>query len=221
MSEQLVLNVEARSDLGKGASRRLRRLADKVPAVIYGDNKEPASIQMSHKDIHKLLENEASYSSVLTISMDGQEQPAILKGLQRHPAKDRIMHADFLRVDPNKKIHVNVPLHFANEAGSTGVKMQGGIVSHSATDIEVSCLPGDLPEYIEIDMTEIELGQIVHLSDIVLPKGVESIALSHGADHDLPVAQIIAPKGEKIDEEAEGEAAEDGEGGDEEAASEE
>ncbi len=217
MSEQLVLNAEARSDLGKGASRRLRRLADKVPAVIYGDNKEPASIQITHKDIHKLQENEAFYSSVVSINVDGQAQPAILKDLQRHPARDRIMHADFLRVDPNKKIHVNVPLHFANEAGCTGVKMQGGIVSHSATDIEVSCLPGDLPEYIEIDMTAVELGQIVHLSDIILPKGVESIALSHGADHDLPVAQIIAPKGEKAEAEAEDEA----EGGDEEAASEE
>ena len=195
MSEQIVLNAEVRNDQGKGASRRLRRIEKKVPAIIYGDNKEPEAIQCQHKELHKLQENEAFFSSVITINVGGQEQHAIIKDMQRHPAKDLIVHADFLRVDPNKKIIVNVPLHFINELACHGVKMQGGLISHAATDIEVSCLPGNLPEYIEVDMLNVKLGDIVHLSDITLPEGVESIALSHGEDHDLPIVQILAPKG--------------------------
>jgi len=210
MSDQFELNAEVREDLGKGASRRLRRLADHVPAIIYGGDKDPQPLTLIRKDLEKALENEAFYSHVLTINVGKDKQKAILKDLQRHPARESVMHADFLRVDENRAIKVHVPIHFINEEKSHGVKTQGGIVQHQETDIEVQCLPGDIPEYIEVDMLEVEIGQIIHLSDITLPKGVTSVALALGEDHDLAVASIIAPKGgsEAEDEEAEAEAGE-------------
>ena len=212
MSDQFELKAEVREDLGKGASRRLRRLADHVPAIIYGGDKDPQPLTLIRKDLEKALENEAFYSHVLTINVGKDKQKAILKDLQRHPARESVMHADFLRVDENRAIKVHVPIHFINEDKSHGVKTQGGIVQHQETDIEVQCLPGDIPEYIEVDMLEVEIGQIIHLSDITLPEGVTSVALALGEDHDLAVASIIAPKGgsEAEDEEAEA-AAEAGE----------
>ena len=195
MSDAFDLNAEPREDKGKGASRRLRRLADQIPAIIYGGNLDPQPLTLIRKDLEKALENEAFYSHVLTIDVAGDRQKAILKDLQRHPAKDRVMHADFLRVDDKVAIKVHVPIHFVNEETSIGVKMQGGIVQHQLTDIEVQCLPGDIPEYIEVDMQDVETGQIVHLSDVTLPAGVTSVALSLGEDHDLAVASVLAPKG--------------------------
>ena len=142
--------------------------------------------------------------------MGSDAQKAILKDLQRHPAKNRVMHADFLRVDENTAVKVNVPIHFINEEKSHGVRMEGGIIQHQVTDIEVSCLPGDIPEYVEVDMLEIKIGDIIHLSDIQLPDGVTSVALALGEDHDLAVASIIAPRGSSdADAEAELEAAAD------------
>jgi len=188
------LNAKVREDMGKGASRRLRRLADEIPAIIYGGKKAPQNISMLHKDLAHALENEAFYSHVIVINVDGKAEDVIIKDLQRHPAKARILHADFLRVDKNQKLTVRAPLHFINEDNCVGVKMQGGVISHSMTELEISCLPADLPEYLEVDMTEVEIDQIVHISDIKLPKGVESVALSHGEDHDLPVAAIHKPK---------------------------
>ena len=215
MSDQFEVQAELREDMGKGASRRLRRLADKVPAIIYGGDKEPQSLTLIRKDIEKSLENEAFYSHVLAVNVAGDVQKAILKDLQRHPAKDTVMHADFLRVDDKVAIKVNVPIHFLNEETCHGVKMQGGMIQHQATDIEVSCLPADIPEYIEVDMLEVETGQIVHLSDVTLPAGVTSVALALGEDHDLAIASVIAPKGGSDDEEVEAadageEAAEEG-----------
>ena len=211
------LNAEVREDMGKGASRRLRRLADKVPAIIYGGDKEPQSLTLVRKDIEKSLENEAFYSHVLSVNVGGDVQKAILKDLQRHPAKDSVMHADFLRVDDKVALKVHVPIHFLNEEACHGVKMQGGMIQHQATDIEVSCLPGDIPEYIEVDMLEVETGQIVHLSDVTLPEGVSSVALALGEDHDLAIASVLAPKGGSDDEveaaapaEEAGDAAEEG-----------
>jgi len=207
------LNAKSREDMGKGASRRLRRLADEIPAIIYGGKKDPQSISLLHKDLAHALENEAFYSHVVTINVDGKTEDVILKDLQRHPAKARILHADFLRINKKQKLTVRAPLHFINEDISVGVKTQGGVVSHSMTELEISCLPANLPEYIEVDMTEVEIDQIVHISDIKLPKGVESVALSHGDDHDLPVAAIHKPKAvveeeptEAVDDAAEGEA---------------
>ena len=195
MSDQFELHAEVREDLGKGASRRLRRLADHVPAIIYGGDKDPQPLTLIRKDLEKALENEAFYSHVLTINVGKDKQKAILKDLQRHPARESVMHADFLRVNENKAIKVNVPIHFINEEKSYGVKTQGGIVQHQETDIEVQCLPSKIPEYIEVDMLKVEIGQIIHLSDITLPEGVASVALALGEDHDLAVASIIAPRG--------------------------
>jgi large subunit ribosomal protein L25 len=195
MSDQFELNAEVREDLGKGASRRLRRLADQVPAIIYGGDKDPQPLTLIRKDLEKALENEAFYSHVLTINVGNDSQKAILKDLQRHPARESVMHADFLRVNENKPVKVHVPIHFLNEAKAYGVKTEGGIVQHQETDIEVQCLPKDIPEYIEVDLLNTRVGDIIHLSDVTLPAGVSAVALGLGEDHDLAIASIIAPRG--------------------------
>jgi large subunit ribosomal protein L25 len=220
MSDQFEVQAELREDTGKGASRRLRRLAGKVPAIIYGGDKDPQSLTLVRKDIEKSLENEAFYSQVLEVNVAGEVQKAILKDLQRHPAKNNVMHADFLRIDEKVAIKVNVPIHFLNEEDCAGVKMEGGMIQHQATDIEVSCLPGDIPEYIEVDMLEVITGQIIHLSEVTLPEGVISVALSLGEDHDLAIASVVAPKGTS-DEDEETVEVEEGESEGEEGDSEE
>ncbi|MEH6551447.1 MAG: 50S ribosomal protein L25/general stress protein Ctc [Pseudomonadales bacterium] len=194
MSDSIVIEATVRTDLGKGASRRLRRIAGLMPAIIYGGTEDPVSISIPHKDILRQTTNEAFFASVLEIKVDGKVIPAIIKDLQRHPAKLALLHADFLRVDMKKDIHVHVPLHFTNEEACHGVKMQGGRIQHSMIEMEISCLPGILPEYLEVDMTDVELGQVLHISDVKLPEGVTSIALSHGEDHDLPIVTVVAPK---------------------------
>lgn len=203
MSESFEIQAESRNDLGKGASRRLRRNENKMPAVIYGGGQAAESITLIRKDFEKQLESESFYTSILDVIVDGKHENAILKDMQRHPAKGFPMHADFLRVEANKPIKVHVPLHFINESKAQGVKIGGGMVQHQATDIEVQCLPKDIPEFIEVDMLNVDLGDIVHLSDLTLPEGVVSTALALGEDHDLAIASIIAPRGSKA---AEGEA---------------
>ena len=188
MTVEFALNAEVRSDLGKGASRRLRRNVAMVPAVIYGGEKAPQSISLLAKELAKLLENEAAYSHVLTLNVAGSNESVLIKALQRHPAKGFVMHADFVRVIAGQKLTAHVPLHFLNQETSVGVKQQGGEVSHTLVEVEVSCLPQDLPEFIEVDMAAVEIGQILHLSDLKLPKGVELVALAHG--NDLAVANI-------------------------------
>ena len=192
MTVEFALNAEVRSDLGKGASRRLRRNVSMVPAVIYGGDKAPQSISLLAKDLAKLLENEAAFSHVLTLNVAGTNESVVIKALQRHPAKGFVLHADFVRVVAGQKLNAHVPLHFINEATSVGVKQQGGEVSHTISEVEVSCQPQDLPEFIEVDLAKVEVGQIVHLSDIKLPKGVELVALAHG--NDLAVANIHASR---------------------------
>jgi len=207
MSDQFELQAEVREDMGKGASRRLRRLADQVPAIIYGGKKDPQPLTLVRKDLEKALENEAFYSHVLSIKVGKTKEKAILKDLQRHPARDSVMHADFMRVDDKVAIKVHVPIHFMNEETSIGVKTEGGIVQHQTTDIEILCLPADIPEYIEVDMAEVATGQIIHLSDVILPEKVTSVALALGEDHDLAIASIIAPRGVSEEEEEEAAAA--------------
>ena len=206
-TQDFVLHATAREDKGKGASRRLRHQG-LVPSVIYGGTKNPQSISIIGKDFLKQLENEAFYSHIVTLDVDGKTEDVILKDLQRHPAKPVLMHADFLRVSKNQKLTTRVPLHFINEATSVGVKTQGGIVSHTMTDLEINCLPADLPEFIEVDVADLELDGIIHLSDLILPKGVESVALAHGVDHDLPVASIHKPKGVATEDEGSAEESE-------------
>lgn len=218
MSDQFEVIAEIREDMGKGSSRRLRRLADKIPAIIYGGKKDAQPLTIIRKDLEKSLENEAFFSHVLAVNVGGDVQKAILKDLQRHPARNSVMHADFLRVDDKVAIKVHIPIHFLNEEDCEGVKMQGGMIQHQATDVEVQCLPGDIPEYIEVDMLKVETGQIIHLSEISLPAGVTSVALALGEDHDLAIASVVAPKGTSEDEDeaaaadADEDAAEEGDG---------
>jgi len=203
MSDQFELQAELREDKGKGSSRRLRRLADQIPAIVYGAGKDPKPLTLIRKDLEKALENEAFYTNVLTINVGKSKEKAILKDLQRHPAKDMVMHADFLRVDEKVEIKMTIPLHFINEDTCKGVKLDGGMIQHQVTEIDVLCLPSNIPEYIEVDMAEREIGDIVHLSDITLPEHVTSIDLRLGEEHDLALASVQAPKVElEIDDEA-------------------
>ena len=218
MSDQFELHAEARIDLGKGASRRLRRLADLIPAIIYGGAKDPQPLSLIRKDVEKALENEALYSHVLTVNIGKAKEKAIIKDMQRHPAKNNITHIDFLRVDDKVALKLHVPIHFLNETACYGVKTQGGMIQHQATDIEVLCLPADIPTFIAVDMMNVETGQIIHLSDITLPAGVASVALALGEDHDLAVASVIAPKGgDEADDLDDAPAAEDAANGEPEA----
>ena len=197
------LNAELRTDKGKGASRRLRRNADMIPAILYGAGQDPLSLTLAHKDIHKACQSEAFFSHIITINADGNSQQAIVKDLQRHPAKDRIMHADFLRIQMDQAITVEVPLHFLNEDSCLGVRQGGGNVSHNMTSIEISCLPGDLPEYIEVDIEEMDLGDAIHISGLKLADGLSIPSLQQGEDHDHVVVSVNAPKRtEGLDEDA-------------------
>ena len=209
MSTNFTINAKSREDTGKGASRRLRRLTDEVPAIIYGGKKDAEKISILHKDLTKALENDAVYSSIISLAIDGKAEDTIIKDIQRHPAKQIILHMDFLRVSKTTKLQTRVPLNFINEDICVGVKLGGGLIAHTMTDIEVSCLPKDLPESIDVDMAEVDVGQIVHLSDLTLPEGVESVSLSQGADYDLTVATVNKQKAVEIDEPSESESTED------------
>jgi large subunit ribosomal protein L25 len=194
MSANFELNAEPRTDVGKGASRRLRRLSNLVPAVIYGADKDAQSISLLQKDIQKALENEAFYSHIITVKTGKHKDEVILKDVQRHPAKNRIMHVDFLRISKDRKLTVNVPIHFINEKTCIGVKQSGGAISHMMTEIQIECLPANLPEFIEIDVEHLDLGDALHLSDITTPEGVDIVALTHGTPNDQTVAAVHATR---------------------------
>ncbi|MBW7472822.1 50S ribosomal protein L25/general stress protein Ctc [Marinobacter sp. M216] len=211
MSQEFVIEAFPRDDQGRGASRRLRREERKIPAIIYGGKKDATPVAIWHNELKKALENEAFFSHVLTIELNGKKESVILKDLQRHPYKPILTHADFLRVDKDHEIHVNVPLHFINEETAPAIKLQGGVANHQINEVEVICLPQNLPEFIEVDMSSVDMDQVVHLSDLKLPEGVRVAALLQGEDHDLPVVAIHKPRGAKADEEAEeGEEGEEG-----------
>ena len=193
-AKEFELNCTVRTDLGKGASRRLRRLDNNIPAVLYGGSEDPVSLTIAHKDIIKATENEAFFSHIITLNVDKKKQKAVIKALQRHPAKPFIMHADFQRVSDNEEITVNVPIHFLNEDKCAGVKTGGGSIIKTLNEIEIHCFPKDLPEFIEVDMLLLEIGEAVHLADITLPTGVASVALASG--NDLSVATVQAPRAE-------------------------
>ena len=196
MATDFQLNAKARTDVGKGASRRLRRLAGQLPAIVYGGDKAPLMINVPHKDLTKALEDERFYSHIISLVVEGSgTESVVLKALQRHPAKPQLLHADFLRVDATHSITMRVPLHFTNAEKSVGVRLGGGSISHAISELEIRCLPKDLPEFIEVDLTDLNLGEIIHISELTLPAGVESVQLSHGADHDLPVVSVLAPRG--------------------------
>ena len=197
MSDQIELTAKLRTDMGKGASRRLRRIAELVPAVMYGAGKDAVSLSIAHKDLKKATENEAFFSQIVAIRTDNEVTQVIIKDLQRHPAKDRILHADFFRVRMDEAIEVEVPFHFLNEEECPGVKLHNGLVSHNMTSIEISCLPGDLPEYIEVDIGHMDIGDAIHMSELKLPAGLEIPELKLGEDHDQIVVSIHERQAEK------------------------
>jgi len=210
MANEFELNAELRTDLGKGASRRLRRNAGMVPAILYGAGKEPVSMSITQRDLEKSCENEAFFAHIITLSVAGENENAIVKALQRHPSNNQIMHADFLRVQMDQEIHVDVPLHFLNEEDCVGVKQDGGMISHVMTSLQISCLPGNLPEFIAVDVADINLGSSLHMSDLVLPEGVTVPELSLGEDHDQVVVSVVTTRATLEDIEIE--EAEDAEG---------
>lgn len=183
-----ILNAQARTDLGKGASRRLRH-ALSIPAVVYGGDKAAESVTILAKEIAKLFENEAAFSHVIELNVDGAKQNVVVKAMQRHPSKGIILHADFVRVVAGQKLTAVVPVHFVNEEAPV---KKGGEISHTLNEIEVSCEAKDLPEFIEVDLANAEIGTIIHLSDLKAPKGVEFVALAHGDDK--AVANVHAPR---------------------------
>ncbi len=191
MSE-FTLNAQARNDLGKGASRRLRRNANLIPAVVYGAGKEPASISLETREVAKLLLNDAAYSSILSLNIDGQKENVLIKALQRHPAKSFLLHSDFIRVVAGQKLTTLVPVLLLNEDTCVGAKTGGGDIFRLATELEITCLPKDLPDAIEVDMANINVGEIVHLADLTAPKGVEFTALAH--DNNIAVASVQAAR---------------------------
>ncbi|WP_218418510.1 50S ribosomal protein L25/general stress protein Ctc [Alteromonas lipotrueae] len=203
------LEATVRTDLGKGASRRLRR-EDKLPGIIYGGEEAPVSITLDHNKVNNAADFEAFYSHVLTLNVDGKAVEVLVKDMQRHAFKPRILHVDFQRVIAGQELHTNVPLHFINEDKSAAIKA-GGIAEHHVNEIEITCLPKDLPEFIEVDIANVEMDSTLHLSDLTLPAGITSVELGKDDEtHDLAVVTVKpAPK------------AADAEEGDEEAASEE
>ncbi|MEX1058555.1 MAG: 50S ribosomal protein L25/general stress protein Ctc [Natronospirillum sp.] len=210
MSEAIyTLDAVERSDTGKGASRRLRR-TNKVPAIVYGGTKaqKPIAITLDGPAIKKATQFEGFFAHVLTLNIGSKAQQVLLMDLQRHPSREEVTHMDFQRVSKTTIVHKRVPVHFLNEEKCAGVKA-GGLVQHNVTDVEVSCKASDLPEYLEVDMADLTIGDVVHLSDLNVPKGVTLVELSHGEDHDEPVCTVLgAAKMSTADSAAEAEEAE-------------
>jgi large subunit ribosomal protein L25 len=201
---QFEINAQARTLQGSGASRRLRR-AGKVPAIIYGGEAAPQAIEIDHNDLLINLKKEAFHASILNIVLDGKKQQVLLRDTQRHAFKPLILHVDFQRVDATHELHTKVPLHFVNEETAPGVKLSGGLVNHVITELDVHCLPKDLPAFIEVDLATLNVGDTIHLSQIKLPKGVKLV--QHSADDSVVVGVVGKGGGSEEAEAAEGEAA--------------
>lgn len=188
------LAVEPRETYGKGASRRLRTRENKVLGIIYGGEEKPQPVTLAENHVKKALENEAVFSHILTLLQNGKKERVVLKDVQRHPYRPKILHMDFMRVSENKPITMHVPLHFLGEKTAPGVVLEGGIITHHMIELEIRCLPRDLPEFIEVDISQGTLDTVIHLSQVTLPKGVEMTAVIHGSEDDLPIVSIHMPK---------------------------
>ena len=193
MRVSFTFGADPRETQGKGASRRLRR-EGKVPAILYGGHSDARTLTLSHQKLMIMLENERFYSTILSLKVGDQSQAAILKDVQRHPFKNAVVHVDFQRVEDNQKIRISIPLHFVGAAVAPGVKTQGGIVSHLRNDVDVTCLPKDLPEFIEVDLSGLSLNESIHLSQLKIPAGVELVSL---AKEDAAVVAIYSPRAEE------------------------
>lgn len=219
MSAKYSLEAEMREDSGKGASRRLRRV-NKIPAVLYGAGRPAWSLTLKENQLMRNLQEESFYAAIIELTLEGKQQKVFLRDLQRHPAKPFVLHVDLQRVRDDVEMTVVLPLHYLNEETAHGVKLEGGQIMRNAVDIEITCLPGVLPEFIEVDLADLKLGDSLHLSSIKLPEGVISTQLSYGEDHDQPIVSIVSPKAEEVIEDTAPEAPEtegDAESSDEKA----
>ena len=205
MSAALELSAEIRTAVGKSASRRLRRLENKIPAVVYGASEEGQNLTLNVNELSKVMQSDTFYSQILNISIDGKSQQVVLRDLHRSPATGKVLHIDFLRVREDQELNVNIPLHFVNEESCVGVKIGGGLITHNLVEVEISCLPADLPETIEVDVAELDVGDSLHLSDLVVPDKVTIVALSSGeSDKDVTVVTVSVKRvatDEELDEE--------------------
>ncbi len=195
MLNKFEIIAEPRTAQGKGASRRLRG-AGKIPAILYGTDKPPVCLQLDHQRMLLQSEYEAFYSHILIMKMEGAEERVVVKDMQRHPVRKIIMHMDFLRINEAEELTMRVPLHFNNEDTCVGVKQGGGVISHQVSDLEILCLPKDLPEFIAVDLASLALGQTIHLADLVLPEGVRIASVVHGGEDTLPVVTCYTPRSE-------------------------
>jgi large subunit ribosomal protein L25 len=205
MSIEFAINATSRTELGSGASRRLRR-AGRLPGILYGGDRDPQMITLDHNEVVLSLRHEAFFSHILTLNLDGKSEKVVLRDLQRHPFKPTLVHIDLLRVTQDHSIRMHVPVHLLNADSCKGVKTGGGMLNLQTNEIEVECLPGSLPEAIEVDVSELELGDALHLSQLSLPPGVSIPALTHGAEYDGVVVSVLSSRGEKLASEEEGQA---------------
>ena len=202
--DEFTLVAESRGDMGKGASRRLRK-SEMVPAIVYGAKKAALSIQLKHSDVLKSSSQESFYSQILDLSIDGKVERVVLKDMQRHPYKPFVMHMDFQRVDESAALTIRIPVHFLNEEDCIGVKQEGGVIARLMTEIEITCLPKDLPESIEVDVAKLSVGDAVHLADLVLPDGVEITSMTSGGDGAAAIVQVAMPRMVEEEEEPDSE----------------
>lgn len=202
MVDHIELTAALRNQIGKAASRRIRKDLGLVPGVIYGGGTDTVLISLEHRKIAKALTSEAFYSSILNLSINDKKIQVVLKDVQRHPSKKLILHVDFLKVSGKEKLTMRVPLHFVGQDIAPGVKQGGGVIAHLLSEVEVRCLPANLPEFITVDVSKLELGESLHLSHLELPAGIELTALARvGEEHDLPVANVYIPRAVKAEEE--------------------
>ena len=198
MSQQLQISASLREDVGTAASRRMRRRSENIPGIIYGGDTGPQPLTLNVHELSRAMQDEAFHSQVLDVVVDGAAEQAVVRALQRDPASNKVLHIDFLRVRADRPIQVHVPLRFLNEQDCAGVRT-GGNISHNLIEVEVSCLPADLPEFIEVDVADLELGQTLHLSDLSTPAKVTIVALTYGEERNIPVVSVQAPRGGAAD----------------------
>jgi len=204
---KIEINAKERKSKGTGASRRLRHIGT-TPGILYGGEKDAISLEIDSKELFMQFRHEAFHASILTLNLEGKKESVILRDFQMHPVRNNIQHIDFQRINENEKISVKVPFHFVNEDTAPGVKIEGGLVSHIMTEIDISCLPKDLPQYIEVDLGELAMGESIHLSEVTVPEGVELTSLTD--ENDPAITSISKPK-VVVEEEIVTEASEEGE----------
>ena len=203
MPDNLILEVEAREPSSKNAVRRMRANA-RIPAIVYGAERDPALISLADRDVAKAMQTDTFFSQIIDLKLDSVSQQVVIRDLQRHPANQQVLHIDFMRIREDRALQVSIPIRFENEDRCVGVRLGGGIISHNLIEVEVSCLPRNLPEFLSVDVEHLELHDTVHLSSLNLPEGVEVVALMQGdLDRDIPVVSVQPPKGTMLGEEEE------------------